>query len=751
MAGDFEVRGAGTENDRVAGVDQGGRGGADAPLLVDELRGFLAEARLVGATGDQQRAAVDTPHQAFGLETLEIPPDGHFRGRQVGCEIAHHDAARRSQAFKDMLAANRSRCRIVRICARLNGARDHVCADRIALEHALSSLVAGQCARTVLNARLPLIWHGGDYNPEQWPPETWDEDVALMQVSHFRVATVGVFSWVSLQPDEDRFTFEWLDRVVEKLHRPARYVCLATPTAAQPAWMSQALSRCAARRCRRQAAAPRPRVNYCPNSPNYRRFARQIASKLAERYAEHPALLAWHVSNEYGGQCFCDTCAAAFRPGYSTRYAVLEDLNQRWWTAFWGHTYTRVGADRAALRKRGALTAGLSIDYKRFQSESMLDCFKLERDAIRQFSSRGAGHHQPDGHLPAPGLSRVGQRDGRDLVGLLPVAECARWRHRLPARPQPWSEGRTAVHADGADAQQSELAADQRVEAHLGCCACGATWPWRTAPKRVMYFQWRRGRGGSEKFHGAVVEHGRRNDTRVFREVSRAGAELERLGQATLGATTPARVAILFDWNNWWAIENAVGPIQDKAYVATVRRYYRAFWRRNVAVDVVFSDSDLSRYDVVVAPMLHMVKQGVAERVSGLLEKGGTFVTTVFSGVVDETDLAFEGYPGPLRPFLGIWIEEIDALYPDQTNRLVMSDGTGEFACTRWCERVRLEGASVVATFGDSFFRGEPAVTRNDHAYYIATEPSDEFLDAFFGQILAGLRHSRGNRNSPWG
>jgi beta-galactosidase len=195
---------------------------------------------------------------------------------------------------------------------------------------------------------------------------------------------------------------------------------------------------------------------------------------------------------------------------------------------------------------------------------------------------------------------------------------------------------------------------------------------------------------------------------------------------------------VLFDWNNWWAIDNAVGPIEHKEYVATVRKHYRVFHRRNIAVDVVFSDSELSRYDLVIAPMLHMVKAGVAERIQAQVEAGGTFVATVFSGVVDETDLAFEGYPGPLRPLLGIWIEEIDALYEGQVNHIVSSKRSDE--CSRLCEIVRPEGAEVMATFGDDFYAGSPAVTRNrvgrGQAYYIATDAGEAFLDGFYGSLL---------------
>ena len=210
------------------------------------------------------------------------------------------------------------------------------------------------------------------------------------------------------------------------------------------------------------------------------------------------------------------------------------------------------------------------------------------------------------------------------------------------------------------------------------------------------------------------------------------------MGDATLGATTPARVAVLFDWSNWWAIDNAIGPIQHKEYLATVRKHYRVLHRRNVGIDIVFSDSDLTRYDLVIAPMLHMVKPGVAERIRAQVEAGGTFVTTVFSGVVDETDLAFEGYPGPLRPLLGIRVEEIDALYDGQTNRIVSSKRS--YTCSRLCEIVRPEGAEVLATFGDDFYAGSPAVTRHPvgsgHAYYIATDPEDAFLDGFYESLL---------------
>ena len=590
-----------------------------------------------------------------------------------------------------------------------------------------------------MTRRLPEIWHGGDYNPEQWPRETWDEDVRLMQAAHFKVATVGVFAWVSLQPAEDRFTFEWLDTVLDKLTAGGRSVVLATPTAAQPAWLSRAypdVIRADANGVRRHHGK---RANYCPNAPDYRRLAAGIAGRLAERYAGLSSLLMWHVSNEYGGACYCETCAVAFRRWLTARYSGLQELNSRWWTAFWSHTYTDWDEIDPPYANGETLTGGLVLDYRRFQSESMLACFTAERDAIRAHSA----------DVPIT-TNFMGAYAGLDYRAWAPDLDVISWDcYPLPgADPadiafehdlnRGLKDGQPFMLMEQSPSSQSWQAVNAlkrpgvlRLWSYLAV-AHGAD--------SVMYFQWRRGRGGAEKFHGAVLEHHRDPGARVFREVAALGGELERLGKRVVGARTVARVAVLFDWNNWWAIDSAVGPIEDKRYVETVRRWYRAMWRRNIAVDVVFSDSDLASYDIVIAPMLHMVKTGVADRVQALLEARGTFVATVFSGVVDETDLAFEGSPGPLRALLGIRVEEIDGLDPDQTNRIDMVDGSGSYSCSRLCEVLWPETAEVLATYGEDFYGGTPVVTRNPfgagQAYYVATDPEDRFLDDFVGGLL---------------
>jgi beta-galactosidase len=591
-----------------------------------------------------------------------------------------------------------------------------------------------------LDERVPFIWYGGDYNPEQWPQAIWDEDIQLMQQSHYEVATVGVFSWVSLQPEENRFTFGWLDTLLEKLTHAGRKVCLATPSAAQPAWMSQRYPDV----LRVDAAGQRVhhgwRVNYCPTSPNYRRLAVQMAQKLAERYHQHPALVAWHVSNEYLGACYCDTCAIAFREWLKQRYANLDELNQKWWTAFWSHTYTDWFQIEPPYTNGERSIHAQVIDYRRFQNAMMLECFKSERDAIRQCSTNipittnmmnsypeldyrtwakevdviawdcyPGPHEQPSDIAFSHDFMR-GLRDGRPFLLL----------EQTPSS-QSWQEY-NALRRPGVLRLWSYLAVAHGSES-------------------VMYFQWRRSRGASEKMHGAVIEHSGRSDTRVFREVAQLGAELKHLKDSTLGGVTLADVAVLFDWDNWWAMDASIGPVRDKNYVPTVRQHYAAFWKYNVPVDIVFSDSDFSRYRILIAPMLYMVKPGVAERIAAFVGQGGTFVTTYFSGVVDECDRAFEnGYPGPLSSLLGIWNEEIDALYPGQHNTIVPVDGSETYRCGRLCAIVHCEGATALATYGDDFYAGTPVVTRHSFgdgaAYYIGSEPEPRFLEDLYHRLF---------------
>jgi beta-galactosidase len=264
----------------------------------------------------------------------------------------------------------------------------------------------------------------------------------------------------------------------------------------------------------------------------------------------------------------------------------------------------------------------------------------------------------------------------------------------------------------------------------------------------VMYFQWRRSRGCCEKFHGAVVEHAGRTDARVFQEVKSLGQELAALGTQTIGARVRSKVALLFDWENWWALDYSVGPSVDLKFVSQVKSFYSALHSSGIIADIVTSEADLSGYSIVIAPVLYMVKPGVDQRIKDFVSAGGKFVTTYFSGIVDETDIVFEGgYPGPLRDLLGIWVEETDVLSPQESNSVLFAEDSPILAgkeepCGLLCERIHNElGARTLATYVSDFYANEPAITVNSYgegsAYYLGTQLSESGLAGTLISIAA--------------
>ena len=603
----------------------------------------------------------------------------------------------------------------------------------------------------MINPKLAKIFYGGDYNPDQWPREIWDEDMRLFKLASIDVATLPVFSWAHLQPDETHYDFAWLDEILDLLAKNDIYACLATSTAAHPAWMARRYPDVLRVDFEGRKRKFGFRHNSCPNSPTYRTYAPRLAEALAERYKDHPGLLLWHVSNEFGGACYCDNCAEAFRAWLQKRYGTLEELNERWTTRFWGHTFYAwdeiVPPNMLSEHMSGEGTAfqGISLDYARFNSDSILECYRLEYETLKRITPDIAvttnfmGTYKPlDYFAWAPHLDVISW-DSYPSLGTDP-ADIA-FLHDLMRglkNGQPFMlMEQTPSQVNWQDYCSLKRPGVLRLWSHQAV-AHGAD--------AVMYFQLRQSRGACEKYHGAVISHAGHENTRVFREVAELGGELEELGEAVLDARTEAHVAIVFDWENWWAVEMSSGPSRDLRYLPQIGGYYRALWKLGVPVDVVSPAFDLSRYEVVVAPLLYLLQPGFARKVSEFVQSGGTFVTTFFSGMVDENDrVTLGGYPGELRQVLGIWVEEYDVLPPDRKNAIVLQKPLGalegSYECGLLFALVHAETAETLAVYGEDFYAGMPALTRNTFgsgsAWYIASDPEPGFVEGLMAHICA--------------
>lgn len=601
----------------------------------------------------------------------------------------------------------------------------------------------------MINEKLPKIWYGGDYNPEQWTEDIWAEDIRLFKLAGIDVATLNVFAWAKNQPDENTYDFSDLDATIDRLYENGIYTCLGTSTAAHPAWMAKKYPDVLRVDYQGRKRKFGGRHNSCPNSPTYRKYSERMAEKLAEHYKDHPAILIWHVNNEYGGYCYCDQCAQAFREWLKERYQTLDEVNKAWNTAFWGHTFYDwdeiVPPNELSEEWDGNNTnfQGISLDYRRFQSDSLLECFKLERDAIRK--------HTP--HIPIT----------NNIMGLYKELDYFKWGKEMdvvswdnyPAIDTPVSM--TAMTHDlmrGLKNGQpfmlmEQTPSQQNWQAYNSLKRPGVMrlWSYQAVSRgadTILFFQLRRSRGATEKFHGAVIAHAGHENTRVFRETAQLGKELNQLSDQLLDARVEAKVAIVFDWENRWAIDLSSGPSVALDYVAEVHKYYDAFYQQNIQVDMIGVEADLSKYDIVIAPVLYMVKEGYAQKLETFAKNGGTFVTTFFSGIVDENDLVtMGGYPGELRNMLGIWAEEIDALHPKHKNKIIMKDKLGqlegEYECNILFDLIHSEGAEVVAEYGDDFYKGMPVLTKNKfgqgEAWYVASSPDKDFLLDFTAML----------------
>ncbi|MGN6088364.1 MAG: beta-galactosidase [Actinomycetales bacterium] len=589
--------------------------------------------------------------------------------------------------------------------------------------------------------RLPHLdglAYGGDYNPDQWPREVWDDDVRLMREAGVNLVSVAIFSWARLQPRPGTWDTAWLDDVLDLLHANGIYVDLATATASPPPWLARLHPETLPVNREGVRLFPGGRQAYCPSSPVFREHSLAVAEQLASRYADHPAVVMWHVSNELGCHnvhCYCDVSAAAFRRWLRDRYGSVERLNEAWGTSFWSQRYDdweEVNPPRLAPT---FVNPTHQLDFFRFSSDEQREQLRLEREVIRRYSDKpvttnfmvGTGVKYMDYATWTDDVDLVSNdhyltaADVDAHIGLALSADTTRG----VAGGDPWFLMEHSTSAVNWQPRNVAKLPGQLRRNSLAHVAHGAD--------AVLFFQWRASAAGAEKFHSALVPHAG-EDTKVFREVCQLGRDLQAL-RPVLGSRVESDVAILHDWQAWWAVELDSHPSVDVTYPDMLRRSYEALWRQQVGVDVVHPSADLSGYRLVVVPTLYLVSDANAAALRRYVEAGGHALVTYFSGIVDEEDhIRLGGYPGAFRDLLGVRSEEFFPLREGES--VTLDDGSRASVWTEW---LHLDGASAVSSYEDGPLPGVPAVTRNEVgdgvAWYLATRPDEHHLRLLLRRI----------------
>lgn len=590
----------------------------------------------------------------------------------------------------------------------------------------------------------PRIGFGGDYNPEQWDPSVWVEDVALMKEAGVNLVSVGIFSWALLEPSEGVYEFGWLDDVLDLLHEAGIRVDLANASASPPPWFSHAypdslpVTRSGVR------LGYGSRQAFCASSADYRRAAAALTRKIVERYASHPAVVMWHVHNEYGCHnqpCYCDASGRAFQVWLAEKYVTIDALNEAWGTAFWSQHYYSFDEITPPRQSGASVNTCQVLDFSRFSSDALLECFLAEATILREGSSHpvttnfmgfSMGLDKPIDYWKWAKEMDIVSNDhyliAADPRGYQELAMTADFIRGL-AGGGPWMLMEHSTSAVNWQPRNRAKAPGEMLRNSMQHVARGAD--------AALFFQWRASVAGTEKFHSAMVPHGGAS-TAKWREVVELGRSLSAISEVVGSTVAQPSVAIIHDTDARWGNELSDHPSVDVDVIAETRRWHAALLAQGVTSDIRRSTDELGGYGVVIVPVQYLITEEGVGNLTRFVEQGGTFIVTYFSGIVDEDDHLHPGaYPGAFAELLGVAMEEFFPLLAGEHVELTRF-GPGRV----FSEYGTVTTAEVLASYSSGPTAGSPAVTRRavgaGVAYYVGTslEPAGlaEFLDQVAGE-----------------
>ncbi len=616
--------------------------------------------------------------------------------------------------------------------------------------------------KDILFPKIGGFVHGGDYNPEQWLeyPHILEEDIRMMKKAGINSVTLGVFSWSVYEPEEGEFHFGWMKEIMDRLYENGIYTVLATPSGARPAWLDEKYPE--AMRVNRDNVRNHHGVrhNHCMSSQKYREKVSLIDRMLAEEFGCHPGLIMWHISNEMGGECFCPLCVKRFQEYLAEKFDHdIEKLNHAWWTTFWSHRYNNFAQIEPPFSNGEGSIMGLNLEWKRFTTWNMNNFMKSEIAVLKEITPEipvttnfMTLYNGLDYRVMAPYLDVISwdsyPRFHNDFETLYDTMMENAFHHTMMRSMKKNKPFMLMESAPGTVNWHSYNKLKRPGVHKLFClqaAACGSD--------TVQYFQWRKGRGSFEQYHGAVVDHLGTDDTRIFREVAEVGKILEKMKPAA-GTLVKANAALLFDWDNRWAIQDMKGLAETtKKYEETCICIWKEFQRLGVEMDVLPSDSDFSEYGVIVAPMLYMLRRETASKLIEYVKNGGQLLATYLTGYVDMNQLCFlGGFPGDgLSQLFGVISEEIDTLYPSDRNSVRFEKGVLEeeahtFEVKDYAEVIRVQDAEVLARYQGDYYAGTPAVTRKrfgqGNAYYVGARLDAKDMVLLFKKMIsaAGMK-----------
>jgi beta-galactosidase len=549
------------------------------------------------------------------------------------------------------------------------------------------------------------FFFGADYYPEHWPEERWATDAKMMAAAGFNVVRLAEFAWAKLEPKEDNYEFEWLDKAIECLRDNGIQIVLGTPTASAPPWLMTKQKDLFLVDQNGDRLTYGLRREYCPSNSLYHYHTKLIVTRMAEHYQNDPAVIGWQIDNEFGDRCYCEICLGKFHDWLKNRYQTLENLNEKWGTIFWSHVYS--DWSQIPFRKsfpKTFITHNLmgfrynQLDY--YDNSLDLDVVSWDNYMRMQWDMqaevnpvKAALSHDTMRGLKKQNFWVMEQQSGGGGW------ECV----AVPPKPGELRLWTYQSIAHGADA--------------------------------IIYFRWRTSRTGTEQFWYGILDHhgipGRR-----YTETAQVGMELRKIGEVIVGSQIRSQIAIMQSYDTRFAFQ--VQPNNPRfGYENHLQDIYRSFYNHHLSVDIISEKDTLIGYKVVIVPALYILTKETTERLEKFASSGGTVVFTPRTGVKDEFNSVVNlKLPGLVARMAGVEIEEAISLPTDEDGKVLfgLPNLKAEFPATIWADVLKPTTAKVIARYTNDYYTDQAAVTINQfktgNVIYIGTMGDADFYDA---------------------
>jgi beta-galactosidase len=587
-----------------------------------------------------------------------------------------------------------------------------------------------------------------DYYPEQWPEERWTTDAHLMAEAGFNVVRLAEFAWSRMEPREGDYDFDWLDRAIDILQSHELKVVLGTPTASAPPWLMGKNPELFRVREDGRRVTFGNRREYCPNHPLYQEHTQRIVTKMAEHYADHPAVIGWQIDNEFGDRCYCSICAQKFQTWLRSRYEALDELNQKWGTVFWSHIYNDWTEIPLPLTTGGSPNPGLALDFYRFCSASYVDYQQMQIDILR---AKCPGHFITH-NLMGFGYDRLNYFDLARNLDFVAWDNYPRMQWTMEKGVEPSSYALSLDTMRGLKSKNIWVMEQQGGQGGWEMLSVTPRpgelrlWAYQSiahGADAIVFFRWRTARFGTEQYWHGLLDHDSL-PSRRYEEIKRMGVEIKEIGDEVFGTQVKSSVAMMLSYDSRFALQ--IQPNNPRFYYPEhFHQIYRAFYQQHVSIDITAPNADVSSYKLIIAPALHLVTDDIAENLKRYVQAGGTLVVTQRTGVKDESNMVInQRLPGLLAEICGVEVEEYDSLSSHMQNSLELTlpelaDGTCASVGVL-CDILKPTSATVVARYTQDYYAGKPAITLNrfgsGRAIYIGAVGDAQLYDLLAKWLL---------------